>query len=407
MNRSTVAKQSTLVEEEMKEYSENEEEQIGEKQSQEEEVDNIKEGWQSIEESVLATIFLDEYQDGEIINNKKRKAESMERINDLKRERLEESIRFPNESKQEKINRKLEELNTKLEEMFNKLSEQLKEKVEMDTDVKKLIGIIKSTNNKKEEDSTNEKTPNELKYDHCKLKVEQERQKQEQEKIKRALNMGRGKKTFMSICDTKWEEKLYEKTKWEQAGLLETVEKKNCLVFTKKDAKDKGVENTIKDVGEDLAEMLEEIEEGEINYLENIRRKANKKTTWYTFVARLEKEQGGDAYDMAVKAIKEIRKETNEIPEVMRVVVANDLNKETIRKALEYVGHGETISWEILVRGKEFGVERKVEQEKALLIKMDKGKKYNEVLSEMKNKIDIGKMGIQVDRLKRTNGGIS
>ncbi|XP_050516275.1 uncharacterized protein LOC126891137 [Diabrotica virgifera virgifera] len=100
MNRSTVAKQSTLVEEEMKEYSENEEEKIGEKQSQEEEVDNIKEGWQSIEESVLATIFLDEYQDGEIINNKKRKAESMERINDLKRERLEESIRFPNESKQ-------------------------------------------------------------------------------------------------------------------------------------------------------------------------------------------------------------------------------------------------------------------------------------------------------------------
>uniref|UniRef100_A0A6P7FYM1 Uncharacterized protein LOC114332326 n=1 Tax=Diabrotica virgifera virgifera TaxID=50390 RepID=A0A6P7FYM1_DIAVI len=110
---------------------------------------------------------------------------------------------------------------------------------------------------------------------------------------------------------------------------------------------------------------------------------------------------------MTVKAIKEIRKETNEIPEVMRVVVANDLNKETIRKALEYVGHGETISWEILVRGKEFGAERKVEQEEALLIKMDKGKKYNEVLSEMKNKIDIGKMGIQVDRLKRTNGGIS
>ncbi|XP_050518989.1 arginine and glutamate-rich protein 1-B-like [Diabrotica virgifera virgifera] len=194
MNRSTVANQSTLIEEKMKEYSENEKEQIGEKQSQEEEVDNIKEGWQSIEESVLATIFLDEYQDGEIINNKKRKAESMERINDLKRERLEESIRFPNESKQEKINRKLEELNTKLEEMFNKLSEQLKEKVEMDTDVKKLIGIIKSTNNKKGEDSTNKKTPNKLKCDHCKLKVEQERQKQEQEKIKRALNMGRGKK---------------------------------------------------------------------------------------------------------------------------------------------------------------------------------------------------------------------
>uniref|UniRef100_A0A6P7GZF0 Uncharacterized protein LOC114344901 isoform X1 n=1 Tax=Diabrotica virgifera virgifera TaxID=50390 RepID=A0A6P7GZF0_DIAVI len=104
----------------MGQYSENEEERIGEKQPQEKEVDNIKEGLQSIEESVLASILLDEYQGGEIINIKERKAESMERINDLKRERLEESIRFPNESKQEKINRKLEELNTKLEEIKRK-----------------------------------------------------------------------------------------------------------------------------------------------------------------------------------------------------------------------------------------------------------------------------------------------
>ncbi|CAG9840904.1 unnamed protein product [Diabrotica balteata] len=34
-----------------------------------------------------------------------------------------------------------------------------------------------------------------------------------------------------------------------------------------------------------------------------------------------------------------------------------------------------------------------------------KGKKYNEVLSEMREKIDIGKIGVQVSKLKRTNGG--
>ncbi|CAH1225105.1 unnamed protein product [Diabrotica balteata] len=33
------------------------------------------------------------------------------------------------------------------------------------------------------------------------------------------------------------------------------------------------------------------------------------------------------------------------------------------------------------------------------------GKKYNEVLSEMREKIDIEKIGVQVDKLKRTNGG--
>ncbi|CAG9835556.1 unnamed protein product [Diabrotica balteata] len=33
------------------------------------------------------------------------------------------------------------------------------------------------------------------------------------------------------------------------------------------------------------------------------------------------------------------------------------------------------------------------------------GKKYDEVLSEMREKIDIGKIGVQVEKLKRTNGG--
>ncbi|CAG9834655.1 unnamed protein product [Diabrotica balteata] len=31
-------------------------------------------------------------------------------------------------------------------------------------------------------------------------------------------------------------------------------------------------------------------------------------------------------------------------------------------------------------------------------------KKYNDVLSEMREKIDIGKIGVQVDKLRRTNG---
>uniref|UniRef100_A0A6P7GMR4 Golgin subfamily A member 6-like protein 22 n=1 Tax=Diabrotica virgifera virgifera TaxID=50390 RepID=A0A6P7GMR4_DIAVI len=402
MNRSTAPKQSTLVGDEMLESSENDDDEIGEERSQEE-VEKIEKGWQNIQERVLASFLLDD----ETMNKKKRKGDSLERINDLKRERLEESIKFPNETKQQKINRKLEELNIKLIEIFTNLSEKKGEKVEMDTELKKLLGVIKSTNNKKEDNSIAEKTQQEVKCDHCKLKVEQERQREEQEKIKRALNMGGGKKTFMSICNSKWEEKAYIKTNWEQGGLQETVEKKTCLIVTKKDAKDKGVENIIKDVGEDLAETLEEVNEGEIKFLgkayiktkweqewlretvekktclivtkkdakdkgveniikdvgedlaetleevnegeikflENFRRKENKKTIWYTFVAGIEKESGGDIYDLAEKAITKIKKEMDETPKVVRVVAGNDLNKEIIRKALEYVGRRENISW--------------------------------------------------------------
>ncbi|XP_050504944.1 arginine and glutamate-rich protein 1-B-like [Diabrotica virgifera virgifera] len=188
MNRSTAPKQSTLVGDEMLESSENDDDEIGEERSQEE-VEKIEKGWQNIQERVLASFLLDD----ETMNKKKRKGDSLERINDLKRERLEESIKFPNETKQQKINRKLEELNIKLIEIFTNLSEKKGEKVEMDTELKKLLGVIKSTNNKKEDDSIAEKTQ-EVKCDHCKLKVEQERQREEQEKIKRALNMGGGKK---------------------------------------------------------------------------------------------------------------------------------------------------------------------------------------------------------------------
>ncbi|XP_050505278.1 arginine and glutamate-rich protein 1-like [Diabrotica virgifera virgifera] len=188
MNRSTAPKQSTLVGDEMLENSEDDDDEIGEERSQEE-VEKIGD-IQNIQQNVFASFLLDD----ETMNKKKRKGDSLERINDLKRKRLEESIKFPNETKQQKINRKLEELNIKLIEIFTNLSEEKGEKVEMNTELKKLLGVIKSTKNKKEDDSIAENTQQEVKYDHCKLKLEQERQREEQEKIKRALNMGEAKK---------------------------------------------------------------------------------------------------------------------------------------------------------------------------------------------------------------------
>uniref|UniRef100_A0A6P7GE87 Uncharacterized protein DDB_G0283697-like n=1 Tax=Diabrotica virgifera virgifera TaxID=50390 RepID=A0A6P7GE87_DIAVI len=93
MNRSTVQKQSTLVGETIDlEDSENDKEDIGEEKSQAD-AEEMEEGWRNaLQQSVLATILLEEERDiAWEYKHKKRKGDSIERINDDKRERLEET----------------------------------------------------------------------------------------------------------------------------------------------------------------------------------------------------------------------------------------------------------------------------------------------------------------------------
>uniref|UniRef100_A0A6P7GQ75 Uncharacterized protein LOC114339463 n=1 Tax=Diabrotica virgifera virgifera TaxID=50390 RepID=A0A6P7GQ75_DIAVI len=123
---------------------------------------------------------------------------------------------------------------------------------------------------------------------------------------------------------------------------------------------------------------------------------------WYTYVAKI-KDQG--IYEVAEKALKQI-KERKEPPEIIRVAINNEINKEKVRKALEFVGRREKITWEIIIRGKEMDKEVKNEQEESLLIKTG-SKSYTDVLKEMNAKINIGKIGVKVDRLKKTEGGTS
>uniref|UniRef100_A0A6P7FRQ4 Cilia- and flagella-associated protein 251-like n=1 Tax=Diabrotica virgifera virgifera TaxID=50390 RepID=A0A6P7FRQ4_DIAVI len=186
MNRSTVQKQSTLVGETIDlEESENDEEDIGEEKSQED-TEEMEEGWRNaLQESVLSIVLLEEERDGGSINTKKRKGDSIERINDLKREGLEKSIKFPNETRKEKINRKLQEL-------FEKVSDKLGEG--MDTEIRKLFGIIKSTNNKID-DSIDEinKTHGDTKCEQCKLKVERKNRKKNKKELQRHYIWGEGK----------------------------------------------------------------------------------------------------------------------------------------------------------------------------------------------------------------------
>uniref|UniRef100_A0A6P7FYG4 Uncharacterized protein LOC114334055 n=1 Tax=Diabrotica virgifera virgifera TaxID=50390 RepID=A0A6P7FYG4_DIAVI len=96
---------------------------------------------------------------------------------------------------------------------------------------------------------------------------------------------------------------------------------------------------------------------------------ANQRRQWYTYVTKVG-EQG--MYEMAVKAINIIKKREKP-PETIRVIVNNEINKEDVRKALEFVGRKENIVWEIVIRGKEMDKGERHEQEEALLIKTGGG----------------------------------
>uniref|UniRef100_A0A6P7H1F1 Uncharacterized protein LOC114343280 isoform X4 n=1 Tax=Diabrotica virgifera virgifera TaxID=50390 RepID=A0A6P7H1F1_DIAVI len=128
---------------------------------------------------------------------------------------------------------------------------------------------------------------------------------------------------------------------------------------------------------------------------------ASQKNQWYTYVTKIKRH---GMYEMAEKAIKQIKERVKQPETVIRVIVNNEINKDDVRKSLEFVGRGENINWEIIVRGKEMDREVRNEQEEALLIKTG-GKTYTDVLKEMNRKIDIGKIGVKVDRLKKTEGG--
>uniref|UniRef100_A0A6P7HCD3 Uncharacterized protein LOC114349073 n=1 Tax=Diabrotica virgifera virgifera TaxID=50390 RepID=A0A6P7HCD3_DIAVI len=127
---------------------------------------------------------------------------------------------------------------------------------------------------------------------------------------------------------------------------------------------------------------------------------ASERREWFTDVVKIKKH---GIYEMAERAIKQI-KERETPPQTIRVIINNEINKEEVRKALEFVGRGENIIWELVIRGKEMDKGARHEQEEALLIKTG-GKKYTDVLKEINEKINIRKIGVKVDRLKKTEGG--
>uniref|UniRef100_A0A6P7H890 Uncharacterized protein LOC114347397 n=1 Tax=Diabrotica virgifera virgifera TaxID=50390 RepID=A0A6P7H890_DIAVI len=179
------------------------------------------------------------------------------------------------------------------------------------------------------------------------------------------------------------------------------LKEKECIIITKNEIKDGGVEGVIRTLREEVAEIIEECKVGDIEYIENVKKSsmANQRRQWYTYVTKVG-EQG--MYEMAVKAINIIKKREKP-PETVRVIV-NEINKEDVRKALEFVGRKENIVWEIVIRGKEMDKGERHEQEEALLIKTG-GKSYTDVLKEMNQKIDIGKIGLKVNRLKKNRRG--
>uniref|UniRef100_A0A6P7GBN1 Glutamic acid-rich protein-like n=1 Tax=Diabrotica virgifera virgifera TaxID=50390 RepID=A0A6P7GBN1_DIAVI len=118
---------------------------------------------------------------------------------------------------------------------------------------------------------------------------EMQETKKRNRKIIGIVNKGGDIDTFSQIHEKKWEDKVFEKTKWEHGGLQETIEKKECIIITKNEIKDGGVEGVIRTLREEVAEIIEECKVGDIEYIENVKKSsmANQRRQWYTYVTKV------------------------------------------------------------------------------------------------------------------------
>ncbi|XP_050518713.1 cilia- and flagella-associated protein 251-like [Diabrotica virgifera virgifera] len=228
MNRSCTPKHSKLVGDDMvKEINKEEEkeEDTGENDSslqieeeEETEAEREKEGqrnvqWQDTEESVLSALLFDEADKEEIKQNKKRKGDILEINEKFKKEKREESLTYSEETENERIQRKIKEV-------LEILNANGSIEGEKRAKARRLIGEITTIQNKtsQTQNQTTQREEEDTKCEQCKIKIKQERQKKETEKIIRVLNEGGNINHFSQIYKKKWEEKVYEKTKWEQGA---------------------------------------------------------------------------------------------------------------------------------------------------------------------------------------------
>uniref|UniRef100_A0A6P7H6K1 Golgin subfamily A member 6-like protein 7 n=1 Tax=Diabrotica virgifera virgifera TaxID=50390 RepID=A0A6P7H6K1_DIAVI len=179
LNRSGAIKHSTLVGEEINKRGEEEEypsmkilEAKAFTESHEEKTEEERgETWEDLEESVLTALLFDEEDRREMQQMKKRKGDSLEINEKFKKEKLEESKKYPEETDREKVQRKMKQIL----DILNTEGPIEDERIRM----KKLIGEINFIQNRKiSSNQTTQGDEKNIRCEQCKLKIEQEYAKQ-------------------------------------------------------------------------------------------------------------------------------------------------------------------------------------------------------------------------------------
>ncbi|XP_050517693.1 DNA ligase 1-like [Diabrotica virgifera virgifera] len=258
MNRSGTQKHSTLVgddvlkeitraEEDKEEGDTGEEDPLVERVEVEEiEAEGEKERqrntqWQDIEESILSALLFDEEDREEMKQNKKRKGDSLEINEKFKKEKREESVKYSEETENERIQRKLKEV---LHILNAKGSIEGEEKAK----ARKLIGEITAIQNKTSQNQ-NQTTQGEEED----IKCEQFKYIKRNGKKKKFTKKRNGNRGVLK-------------------NLQETIEKKECLILTRNNIKEGGVESVIRTIREEVYEIIEGCNEGNVEYIENVKK---------------------------------------------------------------------------------------------------------------------------------------
>ncbi|XP_056647215.1 reticulocyte-binding protein homolog 2a-like [Diorhabda sublineata] len=235
----------------------------------------------------------------------------------------------------------------------------------------------------------------------CREEEEKQRKKEKTQNIIRELDTGGGEyEVWERLAGEEWEEEVYKKTRWERDRVEEVLRNRiSSLIIIGKERGGETIEK-IKKLREEVWGIIEELEEGQLDIIENRIKTKNKEREWHDYLVRV-----GEEEDKKYKIIREMAKLAAERGEkIINVIIGEGIKKNKIRQLLEYVGRREETEWKVITKGEENGGGIKTGGGESLFIKTG-DKKFSDVLKNIKNVVNVEKIGVKVESVRKTGGG--
>lgn len=330
------------------------------------------------------------------------------------------------EIEREVFRKSLQKLKKTIADLVEVTETSTKTKTEIKNLVQKLKRQAKDVNNEwetidKELEINKAKRPSkEMKSVGIQVELEEIKSEYEKKKIekigriKTILSEQEDFKSLEEILEEKWPQEMYIKTKID--GTIQSLNEREgdyVILANPNNMEKNKIFERLQEKYEGLSELIK-VNDGQIDYLIQSAK---------TRTSKGEKEEiSGAVYFLPMKVDPHGECETEELFNKLRelliettkvhptsninIVIGEDMKVSTIRKMCEFIARGQSIEIKILTQGlrSDPQKQRKIKEETLVMIKSGESS-YADLLKKMKEEVDIGKIGVKINRIRKTGNG--